>query len=84
MEQLNLNSQNNDNEYIHVTSRGELSSSEDVELDPRVTQDGIDDILDNETVTETKPNAESSKAVHGFIAAFRRATTYWKLSLIHI
>lgn len=77
IENLHLDSQTTDHDYIHVTSRGELSSSEDVELDPRTAHGEIDDLLDDVTVSGVQPPENSSKSVTGFLAAFRRAKTYW-------
>ncbi|CDO96601.1 unnamed protein product [Kluyveromyces dobzhanskii CBS 2104] len=92
MDQLNIDRPGSEHDYIHITSRGELSSSEDVELDPRSTPGAIDDTLILET-DEHQPQPAASQEgcsgqntryqishnpIHGLVTTLRRATTYWK------
>lgn len=92
IDQLAITRPSSEQDYIHVTSRGELSSSEDVELDPRVTQGTIDDILvddideqqSQQTLLQASYSDQNAKypssynPIHGLVATLRRATTYWK------
>ncbi|KAG0673992.1 hypothetical protein C6P41_002628 [Kluyveromyces marxianus] len=92
IEQLDLAatiSNSDDHDYIHITSRGELSSSEDVELDLRTATGAIDDILNHENGQQGQ-SAQSAKSsnntdyqfshnpIHGLVAKLRHATTYCK------
>ncbi|AET39416.1 Atg45p Ecym_4356 [Eremothecium cymbalariae DBVPG len=57
-------------DYIHVASRGELSSSEDVELSPTVT--GEEDLRYSPDPGDNRPRLQ------GLLSAIRVFKTYWR------
>lgn len=59
-----------DSDYIHVTSRGELSSSEDIELSVHSLE---------KTLYNSLPQNDSShRHIKGFLYMMKRIKTYWK------
>lgn len=67
-----------DGEYIHVSSRGELSSSEDLELEPSNTSGedhGEQLALQYEAVQKS---STPSRHLQNLVSAVKRVKTYWR------